>query len=389
MSDTRGASFHLQPIYDARFAAAHNFREWTEKYPAPKYLLPEDYRLGHFSVIASENIISVHRNKLEVASGKAQALAKVEKFSPIWDGVLNLPHPTGVRDQEKWARMVRDFCSRYEKLTGHKVIAADIHADEGRIENNMPIYNIHAHIIVDRTNDKGRPIVINKVKIKQIQDLAAQCTGLVRGADASETQRPHLSASLYRRFIKTIDKQQEKEISKSVLEIIDAVRVVAELYGELRGLMKASKRATQEDYQEAKNNRENQEWIEAKIIEYEKLMFTNEKRENDERAQRIARKVQDLTQPLALNNPPPADLAAVKAALHALSPAALAQKLTITQNTWQAEHRNNQMTIGATGQASPTATSNLARLQAGAEMICAVAHDRKISLAPRRGRGER
>lgn len=289
---TRGASFHLKPMTRPGASHAHNTREWSADHPEPGYLLPEEHRRGAWRVIAEGDPREVHAAKLALASAKAKSLAATGNYAPVWEGVLNLPHPGEEhRDQGMYGDMVKHFARRYERITGHRVIAADVHLDEGRIENGHPVYNGHAHIAVDRTDEHGRPIQLNKTQLRQVQDLAATVTGLERGTDARETRRKHLPHQHYRALAKAGAVRSREEIglaeelaafdardlhlaqldANNAERARDAARAAAdqaraavsaaELYGELRGLMVASGQAKQVDYQEARQRREDRDWL--------------------------------------------------------------------------------------------------------------------------------
>lgn len=316
----RGASFHLQAVTIPAASVAHNRRAWSDDHPPPRYLLPEELSLGHWSVIEGD-VEAAHAEKMTLASGRARA---TKNYSPLWEGVLNLDHPTGDGDHARFTKQVKLFCDGYERITGHRVISAEVHLDEGRVENDRVAYNAHAHITVDRTNDRGRVIELKTPALKKIQTLAAEATGLARGEDATETRREHLSHGAYRAMatrgeVASLDdrEREAEEVASLRASVADAVnrrraaeaalrearaeaqklarerdralereteglkaneRLEAEktalaasipnvvetatLYGELRGVMKASGLAKQTDYQEAKKRAEDRAWIE-------------------------------------------------------------------------------------------------------------------------------
>jgi hypothetical protein len=327
----RGASFHLKPMLRPGASHAHNTRGWSADHPEPGYLLPEEHRLGAWREMAAGDVQATHAKKLAEASPKAVSLAKVGKYSPVWEGVLNLADPGPPRPD--YAGQVRWFCEGYERITGHKVLAADIHLDEGRFEGGRPIYNAHAHVAVDRTDERGRPIQVNRQQLRQIQDLAAEATSLERGTDARETRRKHLDHGSYRALAKrgairsnaeldqdireweavatiaeiesagraeaeekllaTLQKleaerskaaqldavqkalelaqidldgaRRQRDEANRQLRTVDRDRETAEAYGELRGLMKASGQATQQDYVEARQKRQDRDWLQDQV----------------------------------------------------------------------------------------------------------------------------
>jgi hypothetical protein len=320
----RGASFHLKPVRSPAAAEAHNTRTWSAEHQAPRYILPEAHRLGAWREIAAGDVQDIFHQKMRLASGKARSM---REYSPLWEGVLNLDHPTGdaAADRERYAHQVRRFAEGYEAITGHRVIAADIHLDEGRIDplRGQPLYNAHAHVVVDRTDDRGRPIRLTPAQLRQVQDLAAEATGLERGEDARETRRRHVDHSTYRALarqgaVRSLSDIEREHRTHEALVRLDLQRivhrnpalaaqlgvdewgervdpgaaiapdpvVVAEAYGHLRGLMKASGIASQADYVEARQRREDDEWVRGQTEAWEARLRAQ--REAQEAARTVA-----------------------------------------------------------------------------------------------------
>lgn len=194
----RGASFHLKPVVSPADCQIHNRREWTTDHPQPGYILGGP----HWSAIEGGDVVKIHGQKMALASGKARSMAE---YSPVWDGVLNLDPDLrqSVLDDQ-----VKTFGREYERISGHKVISAQIHLDEGRIEDGKRKINAHAHLTVDRTDDAGRPIRLDKDQLRQVQDAAAVVTGLERGDDASETRLKHLPHRSYKALARSGNRQQ-------------------------------------------------------------------------------------------------------------------------------------------------------------------------------------
>jgi hypothetical protein len=281
----RGASFHALPVLKPAAAAIHNGRTWTAEHPAPGYLLPEGEGGGHWVCLDEADPVARHAEKSAMASRQAR---QEKNYSPVWEGVLNLP-PSPPASREEINAQVKDFAERYEKITGHKVLRASIHMDEGRMEDGKPVLNGHAHIEIDRTNDQGKVIKLKNSHLSQVQDAAAEATGLERGRPAKETKRKHQRHGQWRSGAQSgvnlsndqidadldfndriLDRAEaaEKAVEKVKQEAAEKVKT-AELYGELRGLMKASGTAKQADYSEAKKHSEDPDWILARIQKLE------------------------------------------------------------------------------------------------------------------------
>jgi hypothetical protein len=133
----------------------------------------------------------------------ASPRAKVDKrYSPVWEGILNLRRPEPGEDAEAYraesSSVVADWCAQYEASTGHKVLRADVHLDEGHMVDGEAVLNAHAHVIADRTNDLGRVIKLSPKQLRELQTMTAEITQLERGKSSFETGRKHISHQAYK-----------------------------------------------------------------------------------------------------------------------------------------------------------------------------------------------
>lgn len=187
-------SINFKQINSAMHAVNHASRSVP-----PTYLLPPEHSLG--VVVVKDDagqVANTLAQKMALASGQAKAS---KGYSPLWEGVLNLPDRAGQNADEyrkNCADKVLEFCEKYEAATGHKVLRADVHLDEGHMRDGEPIFNAHAHIMADRTNDAGRVIKLAPAQLRKIQDLSAEVMGLERGQDARKTGRKNISHHAYR-----------------------------------------------------------------------------------------------------------------------------------------------------------------------------------------------
>ena len=204
--------------------------------------------------------------------------------------------PEVLRDQAgKWAQ-------EYERITGERVIAMVIHRDEGYVDANGQVHrNVHAHPVVDRTDELGRvvnsipdgkggtrrtTITDRKSQGRRVQDMTARITGLARGVDARESKRRHIDHHSYRALarqgrLRDVDREEtlrrERDASQSVAvdairdretaktahaEALAVLREIGDKYGVrigrgtqaeyagLREAMKASGQASQQEYRQ-------------------------------------------------------------------------------------------------------------------------------------------
>lgn len=193
----RGSSVNFQPIKLASHAVSHAARDVQ-----PEYLLPPDKSLGTIIFIDDHGkVASTLEAKLALASRQAK---RQGDYSPLWEGVINLRSPKPGEDEKKYknacSTVIAIWCDEYTKLTGHKVLRADIHLDEGRLdqETGEILFNAHAHVMCDKTNDLGRVLKVNAPTLRKIQDFTSEITGLKRGENSLKTGRKHIGHQQYK-----------------------------------------------------------------------------------------------------------------------------------------------------------------------------------------------
>lgn len=275
------ASVNFKVVKSASHAVSHASRSVE-----PTYLLPEGKSFGTICLLDDRgNVASVMEVKMALAS--RQALRQGD-YSPIWEGVINLPRPEVECDVAKYKQdckaIVSEWCQSYQKMTGHTVLRADIHLDEGHVVDGEVLLNAHAHVICDKTNEKGRVIKINAPELRKIQDMTAKVTGLDRGESSLKTGRKHIDHQAYKYLAergrlevqqqvgdlkathgKELDKEKSKtaRIQKLFQEDTPVIsNLKAELaqlkaqYDQDRATLKASGEATQQAYQALKKAHE-------------------------------------------------------------------------------------------------------------------------------------
>ena len=188
----RGSSVHFKRISSALHAVSHASREVS-----PEYLLPADLSMGTHVVIDDHGQVQkMLDHKMHLASRQAKA---TKDYSPLWEGVINLPSPSPDVTPEHQVEIVRRWCNEYEAMTGHKVLRADVHLDEGYIDaTGHAQYNAHAHVMCDRTDDKGKVKKLTSTVLREVQSMTAEVTTLQRGLPAKQTQRRHVGHQHFR-----------------------------------------------------------------------------------------------------------------------------------------------------------------------------------------------
>ena len=236
-----GSSINFAPVHSAQSAVSH-----ADRSVAPSYLLSPDRSLGTICVLDDHGKVAQTLDaKMALASRQARA---AKNFSPLWEGVLNLPRPD-LEDPKFDVAAYKKHCVNvtnkwvdvYEKATSHKVLRVDIHLDEGRVEDGITLLNAHAHIISDKTNERGKVHIINRKEMRVLQDMTAEVTQLERGQSSKITRRKHLNPSAF----KAVKKEHEVDLKELEARL-------TEQYKADREAMKASGEATQKQYKELK-----------------------------------------------------------------------------------------------------------------------------------------
>ena len=246
----RGSSVHFRPVASPALCEAHNRRAVS-----PEYLLPEAERLPNVEVRGGD-IAAVYAQKMALASGKAR---HTTGYSPLKEGVVNLDDEPPPRLEARMAR----WCAEYERITGERVVSCVVHRDEGRVTDAGEVRrNVHAHVVIDRTNERGRVVLMQerskqRALMREVQTMTAAITGLERGQDARQSKRQHVPHRAYRAVARSqetarqVERHELAQARELVAEIGERFRVArtgdqAADYKALRAAMKGQ--ASQADY---------------------------------------------------------------------------------------------------------------------------------------------
>lgn len=266
-----GASVNFKPVMSAHSAVSH-----ADRTVPPKYLLAPEFSLGTICVLDDKGKVAQTLDaKMALASRQARA---AKNFSPVWEGVLNLPRPAlnsknfDVAEYKKHCiEITKSWIDEYQKATDHKVLRADIHLDEGHIDEvtGEVLLNAHAHIISDKTNERGKVFIIDRKEMRKLQTMTAEVTGLARGKSSIETGRKHMNPGAYKAVAKAHGLEIKKEKGQTARFkklFADDAPVIADLKAQIakieadykaeREAAKASGTAKQADYQRMKKERD-------------------------------------------------------------------------------------------------------------------------------------
>ena len=202
-------SINIQPVKNS--SEYHNQR-----------VKPLDYVRTDLAENNASKIVDTISNRLEEIKEKyhksvGQKMQK--KATPIREGVVVIEEETSLDDLQK-------FADRCEEEFGIKAFQFYIHKDEGHWKEKKWKPNLHAHIVFDWTDEKGKSRKLNPKDMARMQTILAESLGMARGISSD---RKHLSAQQFKTEAKLSD------LSKDVAE---KEELVAELRESLEKLKK-------------------------------------------------------------------------------------------------------------------------------------------------------
>lgn len=260
---SRKASIHFKPVTNVRFAVSHSERTDLSE---PSYLLPKEHQLP--TVVVDESLSEHELSARFIARQEAMSRqAKRAGASPFWEGVVVLSDT----EAGKQAERLKVWKAAYEKETGHHVLHMSIHLDEGYVDaKGRPHYNPHAHVIVDRLDEKNRFIHLQRKQLSKVQDLTAAALQMQRGSTLAERGgkrgRAHIPHADYRELsdAERLQLGKQAEFYDGLLEgqkdrfseKLAKKDVLIEQYMAERDALKATGLAKQADYQALKKQYE-------------------------------------------------------------------------------------------------------------------------------------
>lgn len=179
------ASIHIEPIKSS--SEIHN-----------KRLKEFDYirkDLSEKNEMWEERSISEVRREVEEKYLRNVGQKMQKKATPIREGVVLL------NPEHTMADLFRLKEKLYQKL-GIKTFQMYIHKDEGHWKGEEKLKqwvpNLHAHMIFDWTDDKGKSLKLDRKQMSLIQDIVSETLEMERGQRATVTGRKHLNPLEYK-----------------------------------------------------------------------------------------------------------------------------------------------------------------------------------------------
>jgi hypothetical protein len=203
------ASIHIEPIKSS--SEIHN-----------KRLKEFDYvrkDLSEKNESWEERSVSEVRREVEEKYLRNVGQKMQKKATPIREGVVLLNPEHTMEDLFRLKEKL------YQKL-GIKTFQMYIHKDEGHWKGEEKLKqwvpNLHAHMIFDWTDDKGKSLKLDRKQMSLIQDIVSETLEMERGQRATVTGRKHLNPLEYKAKV-MLDKiieieKKEKDLQEQLEE---------------------------------------------------------------------------------------------------------------------------------------------------------------------------
>lgn len=212
------ASIHIEPIKSS--SEIHNKRLKEFDY------IRED--LSEKNEKWEERSISEVRREVEEKYLRNVGQKMQKKATPIREGVVLLKPEHTMEDLFRLKEKL------YEKL-GIKTFQMYIHRDEGHWKGEEKLKqhwtpNLHAHMVFDWTDEKGKSLKLDRKEMSLIQDIVSETLEMERGQRATVTGRKHLNPLEFKAKVmldkiieiekKEKDLQEQLEETQSEKEIL-------------------------------------------------------------------------------------------------------------------------------------------------------------------------
>ena len=204
-------SINVQPITGG--SEAHNYRT-KEMNHVRKELT---HKNESFAIDTIKNrLATIKRTYRENTGQKLQ-----RKATPIREGVV-------VIDRSTTMKQLRNFADKCEERFGIKAFQIHIHRDEGHHKSKEWKENLHAHIVYDWTDEKGKTVKLNRYDMIEMQTMLAESLEMKRG---ESSDRKHLNAI---QFKNAVEEEKAKKLHQEINEPISS-EITAKIEKKLLG----------------------------------------------------------------------------------------------------------------------------------------------------------
>lgn len=152
----------------------HNDRSQSDK----EYFLPARYRLGNECDLSAleariklNSMINIAKDNYKIQTGQ-----KFQGKVLTIEAEINLEHRHTLKD-------INIINNLLEERFGLRPVQSSIHRDEGHMEDDKPMYNLHAHVVYCNLDSNGKTILKNlsRADLSEIQDIIANTLQMERG----------------------------------------------------------------------------------------------------------------------------------------------------------------------------------------------------------------
>ena len=217
----KATSINIQPINGG--SEEHNLRTKELKY-VRKDLSDKNESFSIDTV--KDRLATIKRTYRESTGQKMQ-----KKATPIREGVV-------VIDKNTSMQQLKSFADKCEKRFGIKAFQIHIHRDEGHHKSKGEWKeNLHAHIVYDWTDEKGKTVKLNRYDMIEMQTMLAESLEMKRG---KSSDRKHLNAIQFKAQAEEsrLEKitEESKRIFQANIKFTDDNKTLRATHSELKNI---------------------------------------------------------------------------------------------------------------------------------------------------------
>jgi len=216
----KATSINIQPVTGG--SEEHNLR--TKELHYVRKDLSEKNE-SYTADTVSNRLATIKRTYRENVGQRLQKSA-----TPIREGVV-------VIDKNTTMQQLKDFGDKCEKRFGIKPFQIHIHRDEGHKNSEEWKPNLHAHIVYDWTDNKGKSIKLNRYDMMEMQSILAESLQMKRGVSSD---KKHLNAVQFKAQAEEsrLEKitEESKRIFQANIKFTDDNKTLRATHSELKNI---------------------------------------------------------------------------------------------------------------------------------------------------------
>lgn len=216
----KATSINIQPVTGG--SEEHNLRTKELKYVRKDL---SEKNESYTADTVSNRLATIKRTYRENVGQRLQKSA-----TPIREGVV-------VIDKNTTMQQLKDFGDKCEKRFGIKPFQIHIHRDEGHKNSEEWKPNLHAHIVYDWTDNKGKSIKLNRYDMMEMQSILAESLQMKRGVSSD---KKHLNAVQFKAQAEEsrLEKitEESKRIFQANIKFTDDNKTLRATHSELKNI---------------------------------------------------------------------------------------------------------------------------------------------------------